>query len=273
MATMPADALPPIGLGTYSDDNREQWRETVTTALEMGYRHIDTAQVYGNETYVGEGIRDSSVDRDEIFLATKTVHHDIPERAEDAGAAIDGCLDRLGVDYVDLLYVHWPTGIYEHDTVLPQFQAAYEDGKTRYIGLSNFTPKLIEEATDFLDAPILACQVERHPLLQQAALVDYTASRDMWLVSYSPLAQGDIFDVPDLREIADNHDTSPAQVSLAWNVAPDHVTAIPKASSRTHLRENLNAPELELAPDDLARIEAIDREHRVIDPDHGPWNR
>lgn len=269
---MPADELPRIGLGTYSDDNREQWRTNVQTALDLGYRHIDTAQVYENEGYVGEGIRQSTVDREDVFLATKTVHHDVPPTAEDAGAAIDGCLERLGVDYVDLLYVHWPSGIYDHETILPQFQAAYDDGKTRYIGLSNFTPQLIEEATEILDAPVLACQVERHPLLQQEELVEYTAEEDIWLVSYTPLAKGAVVDVPEIQEVAEKHGVSPAQVSLAWNVSVDNVAAIPKASSESHMRDNLDALDIALDDDDLETLGSIDQEHRVIDPDHGPWN-
>lgn len=187
---MPTKNIPQIGLGTYSDDNREQWIQNTRMALDVGYRHIDTAQVYRNEEYVGEGIRQSDVDREDVFLVTKAVHHDVPSAPEDAADAIDGCLERLGVDYVDLLYVHWPTGIYDHETILPQFQAAYDDGKARYLGLSNFTPQLIDEATEILDAPVLACQVEMHPLLQQQELVEYTAEEDIWLVGYSPLAQG-----------------------------------------------------------------------------------
>lgn len=269
---MPQADLPKIGLGTYSDDNRDQWTQNVTTALDVGYRHIDTAQVYGNEEYVGQGIRESSVDRDEIFLATKTVHHDVPENPETVDEAIDGCLDRLGVDYVDLLYVHWPSGIYDHETVLPQFQEAYDEGKTRNIGLSNFTPQLLEEATDVLDAPVLACQVERHPLLQQDELIEYTKNNDIWLVSYTPLGKGAVFDDPVIQEIAAKHDITPAQVCLAWNIAEDHVAAIPKASSEGHMRDNLAALDIELDAEDLATIDSIDREHRVIDPGHGPWN-
>ena len=269
---MPPEEIPRIGLGTYSNDNRDQWTENVKTALDIGYRHIDTAQVYGNEEYVGEGIRQSDVDRDDVFLATKTVHHDVPSSAEEVSDAIDGCLERLGVDYVDLLYVHWPSGIYDHETILPQFQAAYDDGKTRYIGLSNFTPQLIEEATERLDAPVLACQVERHPLLRQEELVEYTAEKDIWLVGYSPLAKGAVFDVPAIQEVAEKHDATPAQISLAWNVAVDHAVAIPKASSESHMRDNLTALDIDLDEDDLELLGSIDREHRVIDPAHGPWN-
>ncbi|WP_121820211.1 aldo/keto reductase [Halostella salina] len=270
---MPIDDLPRLGLGTYSDADREQWTDTVETALDVGYRHVDTAQVYENERYVGEGIAASDVDRDDLFLATKTVHIDLPPEPSGVPDAIDGCLDRLGVDYVDLLYVHWPSGLYDAEAVLPAFDDAVDDGRIRNVGLSNFTPELLDEAREVLDAPVAAHQVELHPLLQQDELVEYAQRHDHWLVAYSPLAQGEVVDVPVLREIADKHDATPAQVSLAWLSSKDNVAAIPKASSRDHLRENLAALDLELDDEDVARIEAIDREQRFVDPDHAPWNR
>ena len=269
---MVRDTFPQIGLGTYSDDEREQWTANVQTALDVGFRHVDTAQVYGNEEYVGEGIRQSDVDREDVFLATKTVHHDVPERAEDVGNAIDGCLERLGVDSVDLLYVHWPSGIYDHETVLPQFDAAYEAGKTQQVGLSNFTPELVEEAMDVLEAPVSAVQVEMHPLLQQNELLAHANEHDYQLVAYSPLGKGEVFDVPEIQTVAAKHDVTPAQISLAWLHSKGCVTPIPKASSRDHMEQNLAALEVELDDDDLEKIDGIDREHRVIDPDHGPWN-
>lgn len=132
---MPPEDLPPLGLGTYSDDNREQWRDNVRTAVDVGFRHIDTAQVYENEQYVGEGLRAAEAPRDDIWLSTKTVHHDVPPAAEQVPAAIDGCLDRLGVGTVDLLYVHWPSGIYDHETVL----SAYDDAYSAVEGFSGWS--------------------------------------------------------------------------------------------------------------------------------------
>ncbi|WP_336338298.1 aldo/keto reductase [Haloarcula brevis] len=269
---MPPEDLPPLGLGTYSDDNREQWRDNVRTALDVGFRHVDTAQVYENEQYVGEGLREADVARDDIWLSTKTVHHDVPPSVEQVPAAIDGCLDRLGVDTVDLLYVHWPSGIYDHEAVLPAYDAAYEAGKTRNVGLSNFTPDLLDEAMAVLDAPLYAHQAEMHPLLPQRDLVDHAQTHDYTFVAYSPLAQGAVFDVPEIREVAEKHDATPAQVSLAWVLSHDNVAAIPKASSREHMVQNLAAADLELDDEDVSLIDSIDRRHRVIDPDHGPWN-
>ena len=254
---MPATELPRLGLGTYSSANREQWTENVATALEIGYRHIDTAQVYQNEEYVGEAIADADVDREEIFLATKTVHHDVPSSPEEVPAAIDGCLERLGVDYVDLLYVHWPTGIYDHESILPHYNDAYDEGKTRYVGLSNFSPEQVEGAKEVLEAPLLACQSEMHPTNHQDELLRYVEEEDLWLVAYSPLGQGDALSIPEVQQVAEKHGASPAQVTLAWLLAKENVAAIPKASSEAHLRENFAAQELELDDEDVALIDSI----------------
>ena len=270
---MPVDSLPRLGLGTYSDDDRDQWRDNVHTALDVGFRHVDTAHVYENETYVGQGLADSDVDRDDVWVSTKVAHHDIPPEADQVPDVIDGCLERLGVETVDLLYVHWPTGIYSHDELLPEFEAAVESGKARHLGLSNFTPALLDEARDSLDVPVFAHQVEMHPLLPQAELVEYAQTHDHWLVAYSPLGKGAVFDVPEIQEVAEKHDTSPAQVSLAWVLSYDNIAAIPKASSREHMTQNFAALNVELDDGDIALIDSIDRRHREIDPEWAPWNQ
>jgi len=270
---MPVNSLPRLGLGTYSADNRGQWRENVRAALDVGFRHVDTAHMYENETYVGQGLADSGVDRDDVWLSTKVAHHDIPPEPEQVPGVIDGCLDRLGIEQVDLLYVHWPTGIYSHDDLLPMFEAAVEAGKARHLGLSNFTPELLDEARDSLDVPVFAHQVEMHPLLPQRELVEYAQTHDQWLVAYSPLGKGAVFDVPEIQEVAAKHDATPAQVSLAWVLSHDNVAAIPKASSRAHMAENFAATALELDEEDVALIDAIEQRHREIDPEWAPWNQ
>jgi len=269
---MPIDDLPQIGLGTYSKDNRGQWTDNVRTALKVGYRHIDTAQVYRNENYIHEGIKTSDVSRDELFLATKTVHHDVPSNSEDIDDAIEGCLNRLNVERVDLLYVHWPSGIYEHEKILPAFNKAYHEGKTRHIGLSNFTPKLINEAQEWLDVPMVAHQVEMHPLLHQEENLKYAQDQDHWLVAYSPLAKGKVFEVPEIQEVARKHEVTPAKVSLAWLLSKDNVAVVPKASSRDHMYDNLDAKNLTLDENDIDLINSIKQELRVVDPKYGPWH-
>jgi len=276
---MPIQSLPRIGLGTVSDEP-EVWTEAIQTALELGYRHIDTAQMYGNEGFIGEGIECSNVAREDVFLATKTIYCDpfddpesrVPPSADDVEDAIDRSLERLGVDYVDLCYVHWP-GVHDHETVLSQFEQAYHAGKIHHLGVANFTPELIDEATDIVDIPIAAHQAELHPLLQQRHLIEHAQDRDYWLVAYCPIARGDVFSVPEIESIAEKHDVTPAQVSLAWLLSKDNVAVIPKSSTADHMRENLRAIDIELDPEDHARIESIDRNRRIVDPEYGAWNR
>jgi 2,5-diketo-D-gluconate reductase B len=181
-------------------------------------------------------------------------------------------MDRLGLDVIDLLYVHWPLGAYDPADTLRAFDELREEGLIRHVGLSNFTPDLLDEARDHLDAPIAAHQVEMHPLLHQDDLVTYARKHDHVLVAYSPIARGKVFDDPTIQRIAEKHDATPAQVSLAWLVGKENVVTVPKATD-DHLTENLAAADLDLDPDDVAAIEAIDREERVVDIDPAPWNR
>lgn len=268
---MPLEGMPRLGLGTYSEDNRDQWAQRVETALQVGYRHIDTAQGYENERYIGDGIADSTVDREDLFLATKVDTGNLAY--DDVLDSVEASLDRLQTAYVDLLYVHWPHDTYDPEETLPAFDQLRDRGVIRHVGVSNFEPDQLDRAREILDTPIAAHQVECHPLVQQEELRAYARKHDHWLVAYCPLAQGDVFDVSVVSEIAEKHGTTPAQVSLAWLLSKDTVAAIPKASSKAHMRENLQALELSLDRTDLERIDAIEREHRLIDPDFGPWNR
>jgi diketogulonate reductase-like aldo/keto reductase len=259
--------MPMLGLGTWENENPQQCADSVRTALETGYRHVDTAQAYGNEDAVGDGIAAADVDREEIFLATKIwisnlSYEDVLETAQES-------LDRLGVDYLDLLYIHWPARAYDPAETLDAFQELYDEGTIRNIGVSNFEPHHIEEAREHLDAPIFANQIEIHPLLQQTELREFAADTDLELVAYSPLARGDVFDVDELTEIAEKHGVSEAQVSLAW-LRENDITAIPKATSEAHIRDNWESLTLELDDEDLEKIAGIDRTSRKVDPGFGP---
>jgi len=266
---MPTD-LPPTGLGTYSDTDREQWREHVRVALDAGYRHVDSAQSYDNETYVGQGIADADVPRADVVLATKVDTSNLAY--DDVVASTEASLDRLGVDRVDLLYVHWPVDAYDPAETLAAFDALVDRGLVGGVGLSNFTPAMLDVARDHLDAPVAAHQVECHPLCPQETLRADAADHGYRLVAYSPLAKGEVFDVPAVRAVAERRDATPAQVSLAWLDAKG-VAAVPKASTPAHIRDNLAAADLALTDDDVATIDAIDREYRVIDPEWAPWNQ
>ena len=263
------NAMPMLGLGTWENTDPAACADSVATALERGYRHIDTAQAYGNEAAVGDGLAQAAVDRDDVFLATKIwidnlAYDDVLETA-------DASLDRLGVDSVDLLYVHWPSRTYDAENTLAAFNELYEQGKIDRIGVSNFQPEQVAEAIELSDAPIFANQVEIHPLLQQEELREVCADHGVELVAYSPLARGNVFDVPEIEAIADDRGVSPAQVSLAW-LRQEGITAIPKATSEAHISDNWASLSLELTDDELAAIRDIERTDRQVDPGFGPWN-
>jgi diketogulonate reductase-like aldo/keto reductase len=256
-----------LGLGTWKNEDPAQCAESVRVALEMGYRHIDTAQIYGNEAAVGEGIDAAAVDREAVFLATKVWISNLTP--EDVIATTEASLEKLGVNAVELLYVHWPAGEYDPEETLPAFDELVDRGLTERVGVSNFEPHHVERAMDVLDAPVFANQVETHPFCKQSALREHAAEQGYELVGYSPLARGSVFDDDIIRDIAATHDVSEAQVSLAW-LAEKGVTAIPKATSEAHIRDNWESRSLELSAEAVARIDAIERQHREVTPDFGP---
>jgi 2,5-diketo-D-gluconate reductase B len=261
--------VPDVGIGTYENTDPEVCAESVATALDAGYRHVDTAEMYGNEAAVGEGIARADVDREDVVVATKVRSENLAY--DDVLDSAAGCLDRLGLDAVDLLYVHWPIRTYDPDATLAALDELYDRGVVRYVGLSNFTPALLDEALDRLDAPLAAHQVECHPLLPQDELRAHADEHGYRLVAYSPLAKGRVSDVPELVEIADEKGVTPARVSLAWLLAKG-AAVIPKSSSPDHIRENLAARDLSLSADELARIDAVDRRERQVDFDAAPWH-
>ncbi|UTF52837.1 aldo/keto reductase [Natronosalvus rutilus] len=264
-----ANGMPMLGLGTWQNTDPDQCADSVRTALEMGYRHVDTAQGYHNEEYVGQGIADADVDREDVFLATKVstsnlAHDDVLETTEES-------LGKLGVDAVDLLYVHWPARTYNAEETLTAFDELYDDGLIRNVGVSNFEPRHLEEAVDLLDAPLFANQVECHPLLPQEEVRSVCADLDVELVAYSPLARCEVFDVPEIQSVAEKHDASEAQVSLAW-LREKGVTAIPKATGEGHISDNWASLRVELDEEDLERIDGLEETKREVDPDMAPWN-
>ncbi|MFC4448311.1 aldo/keto reductase [Halorussus aquaticus] len=263
--------MPTFGLGTYQMDY-DECVESVRTALRMGYRHIDTAEGYDNEDAVGDAVDEYGIGREDLFLATKIGPQNLDYDHVLTNA--DESLDRLGVEYVDLLYVHWPTGEYEATDTLEAFVELRQEGLVEEIGVSNFTVELLEEAIEVSEEPIFANQVEMHPLLPQTELRQFCAQDDVdvELVAYSPIARGDVADVDALRAVADKHDATPQQVSLAWLREKD-VTAIPKATSEDHLRENWLSLGVELDDEDVEKIDAIEERRRLVDPDQAPWNQ
>jgi diketogulonate reductase-like aldo/keto reductase len=262
-----AGEMPMLGLGTWQNDDHDQCADSVQTALEMGYRHIDTAQMYRNEDAVGDGIAAANVDREEVFLATKIVPSKLSY--DNVIASTRDSLDRLGVDYLDLLYVHWPANEYDPEETLSAFEQLYNENTIRSIGVSNFEPEHLDRALDAIDAPIFANQVEMHPLLPQEELREYAKDNDIELVAYSPLARGKVLNEPTIGDIAEKHGVSGAQVSLAW-LREKGVAAIPKATGEDHLRDNWESLALELDDEDIRKIDRIDTVDRQIHPDFAP---
>jgi len=261
------DGMPMLGLGTWENDDPAQCAESVTTALNAGYRHVDTAQIYGNEAAVGDGIAAADVDREDVFLASKVWIDQLAP--DDVIASTRESLDKLGVDSVDLMYVHWPAGEYDPAETLPAFAELRDEGLIDRIGVSNFEPEHLDAATDALGETPFANQVEMHPLLRQEELREYAEVNDVELVAYSPLARGGILDEPTVSEIAGRHGVSAAQVSLAW-LREKGVTAIPKATGEDHIRDNLASLTLELDDEDVAAIDNLGRTDRQLNPDFGP---
>ncbi|MFB6085976.1 MAG: aldo/keto reductase [Halodesulfurarchaeum sp.] len=260
--------MPRLGIGTWENTDPDACENAVKTALEMGYRHVDTAQAYGNEADVGRGIAAADVDRDDVFLATKVWIDSLAP--EDVHRTTRESLDKLGVDAVDLLYVHWPADTYDPEETLSAFVELREEGLTEHIGVSNFEPRHLETAQEALGEDPFANQVEMHPLLPRRDLREAMADMDTEIVAYSPLARGQVFDVPEISAVADRHGVSEAQVSLAW-LAEKGVTAIPKATSRAHIADNWRSLDLELA-EDVEKIDGISRRERQVDPGFAPWN-
>jgi 2,5-diketo-D-gluconate reductase B len=266
--TVQGTQVPKLGFGTWQITG-DACTAAVRDALELGYRHIDTARAYGNEAEVGRGIAESGVERGHVFLTTKVWHVDL--RPADVRESVEGSLRDLGTDHVDLLLVHWPNPAVALAETLGAMTALQEEGKVSHLGVANFPGRLVEAALEH--APVICNQVEYHPYLGQAELLALARERDLMLTAYSPLAQGALLRDPAIREIAQQHGRNPAQVVLRWLLDQPQVAAVPKASSREHLAANLDIFDFELSDDERAAIAALRRGERTIDPAFAPdWD-
>jgi len=249
--TVQGAAVPALGLGTWQLTG-ERCYDTVSTALELGYRHVDTAQYYGNERQVGRAIADSDVDRDDIFLTTKIKPGDAAR--DDLLDAARTSLDRLGTDYVDLLLLHWPNPLVDVTETLGAMATLREEGAIRHAGVSNFSKKRLQRARQVSPVPILTNQVGFHPHRPRRELLAYCQEYDTMLTAYSPLAHGGLIDEDVLRAIGGKYDKSAPQVALRWAIQHHNVAAIPKATSREHLAANIDVFDFTLTDDEMQRI-------------------
>lgn len=255
--------LPAVGFGTYKLTG-PACVAAVQDALEIGYRHLDTAEMYGNEVEVGEGLRTSGIARDEVWLTTKVWRDNLaPERARRAAEA---SLKKLGVDYVDLLLIHWPNQRVPLFRTLDAFMKLQDEGKTRFIGVSNFPPSLLKQALS--DGPVICNQVEYHPFLAQDELLGMARASGIALTAYRPIREAAGNET--LQDIGAAHGKSAVQVALRWLIEQEQVAAIPKAASPSHRRANFDVFDFSLTEEDRERINALAKDRRQVDPAWAP---
>ncbi|MFY0633787.1 MAG: aldo/keto reductase [Vannielia sp.] len=264
-------SIPALGLGTFELTGPDG-TAAIRSAIEHGYRHIDTAVRYGNEAEVGQAIREAGVPREELFVTTKVWFDRLaPEQVRES---IDGSLERLQLGHVDLLLVHWPGTEVPLSETLAAFAEAREAGKTRSIGVSNFTVALLDEAIDACGAELVANQVEYHPYLAQEKLLASARKRDMLLTAYQPIARGEVFKDPVITRIGEAHGKSAAQVTLRWLMQQDNVLAIPRSSRIENMKANFDIFDFELSAEEMAAISGLDRQDRKSDFEWAPeWDK
>lgn len=251
--------IPALGLGTW-DLRGDTCIARVADALELGYRHIDTAEMYDNHREVGAGIRRSRVDREQVFLTTKVWRDDLTRRG--VLASTERALTELGTEYVDLLLIHWPSDDVPLEHTLDAMLELRAQGKVRHLGVSNFAPPWLERAV--AHAPIVCNQIEYHPFLAQDDALLQIREHGLALIAYCPLAHGRVATNAVLREIGQAHRKSPAQVALRWLLQQDSVGAIPKAADRRHLEQNFDVFDFCLDDLQMHRVgELADRGERL----------
>jgi 2,5-diketo-D-gluconate reductase B len=256
-------AIPAIGFGTSGMGDVRA--EHIATALKLGYRHIDTAWKYGTERAVGEGMRASGVPRGDIFLCTKVSHEYL--HTDDFARSVDESLKTLGVDYVDLLLVHWPNleiPLVEPMTALAK---AKRQGLTRHVGIANFNIALIDQAIQLCPEPLVTLQAEYHPYLDQTTLLEACRKRGLVYTAYCPLGRGRLFKDPVLAEIARTRGKTIAQIALRWLIQKEIVAPIPRSSNPARMAENLAIFDFSLSDAEMARINSLKRpDGRIANP-------
>lgn len=246
--------MPQLGLGTWQLRGADCAR-VVRLALDLGYRHIDTAEMYANEDDVGDAIAQSGVPRDQLFITTKIWPDHF--QAKEARNAAETSLRRLRIDHVDLLLMHWPNPAVPLKETLGEMTKLLREGKARAIGVSNFSTELMAQAISASSAPIACNQVKFHVGLSQADLLMAARARDIAITAYSPLGKGGLSRDATLARIGEKHNKSAAQVALRWLIEQDGVSVIPKASSERNLRANLDIFDFALDDSDRAAIAEI----------------
>lgn len=262
----------PVGLGTFRIQGK-QMIEVMEHALDIGYRHIDTATMYGNEKDIGKALQQSRLRDDQVWVTSKVWHSDLAH--DDVLKSLRTSCDNLRRDHLDLALIHWPdpTGEIPLEETLDAFMRAKQDGLIKHIGVSNFPRALLKQAARHIGRDnILTNQFELHPYLQNKAITHLCDEMDIRVTAYMPLAKGKVMDEPLLQEIAEDHDTNPSAIAIAWLLQHKR-TAIPSSTNPEHLRTNFDAQHLHLSARQMHQIDSLDADDRIIDPDFAPdWD-
>ena len=257
--------IPTVGYGTMLFPEPERAAELIQGALECGYRHIDTARKYGSEEWVGAGIRASGLDRKDIWVTTKVTEENA--KADDFKRSVDTSLKTMGLDYVDLLLIHWPQPKVPLEETLGALAQAKKDGLAKNIGVSNFTVALLDEAVAKCPEPLLTNQIEYHAYIRQDKVMAACRKHGLLISCHVPLARGAVVKDPVLREIAKSYDKTAAQIALKWLIQQPDTVVVPRALSLSQIRENIDLYGFELSPAEMKRISGLrERNLRIVDP-------
>lgn len=264
-------SIPAIGFGTWRLKGDAAVR-SVGIALDAGYRHVDTAAMYGNEEEVGEALSAHETPRDDIFLTTKVWSSEVADGPLQRSA--EASLKKLGVNSVDLLLIHWPSPTVALKEQIGALCKAKRQGLARHIGVSNFSPAYLDAAVRLADEPIVTNQVEHHPYLDQSELVALCRKHGIALTSYAPISRGALLQDPTVTAIAAARARSPAQILLRWHVQQPMNIAIPKSENPKRIAQNIAIFDFELTPEETRRISALQRpDGRQVDAPNGmPWD-
>ena len=263
--------IPTIGLGTMTLKG-DVCVQAVKTALQLGYRHLDTAAFYGNEVENGEGLRQSGVKREDVFICTKVRQENL--RPADFVKVIDQSLINLKLPYVDLLLIHWNNKDIPFSESISALCQAKKDGKTKHVGVANFTTKMLDEAWAVTTEPLVCNQIEMHPFINQDKVLAACKKRDMAVVAYCPIARGKVPGADALERIGEAHGKTAAQVSLRYLVQRGGISPIPRTATPEHLKQNLDVFDFTLSDAEMAELKALNATNmRVVNPPHAPvWD-
>lgn len=261
---IPGGAIPSVGFGTYGMAGQELVR-LISAALQGGFRHIDTGQIYRNEAEVGEGICLSGISRQDVFITTKVWVSNYAPGA--FAASVEESLRRLRTDYIDLLLLHWPNATVPLADQIGGLNAVVAAGKVRHIGVSNFNRALLAESVRLSAAPIATNQFEYHPYLNQQLLIEACRAHRVPVTAYCGMAVGRVFDEPLLKDIAATHRKSVAQIVLRWLLQQDDVIALSRTSNADRIASNIQLFDFALSPTEMASIHGLARSgSRIVDP-------